>query len=431
MIPHRAGAAGAFALLLFATTACGGGSGDSGGSGGDGELNVMMYQDSLAVVQKNAAERFNENHEDVEAVVNEVPGDGYEDKLRTVMGSGQSPDMFFNWGGGSIEAYVDQEMLLPLGATLQENPEMEEAFIPSILEAGKVNDTQYGIPLRGTQPVMLFFNEQVFEDAGAEPPETWQDLLDLVDTFKDEGVTPFALGGATPWTEQMWMQYLVDRQGGYEVFQRIQNGDSEGWRDPAVLEAAETVQDLVDRGAFGDNYASVSYEEGGASALLSEGKAAMHLMGSWEYSTQLADAEEFAKEDLGYAAFPAMPDGDGAPQAVVGNPTNFFSVTDDGDSEAEVDFLKQTYTDEYVQDMVENGEVPTTDNSEEMIEEHSPNPDFATFQYRMVRDAPTFQLSWDQALDRSVAEPMVTEIERLFNKQVTPEEFVDNVAALQ
>ncbi|MFD0775012.1 ABC transporter substrate-binding protein [Streptomonospora algeriensis] len=430
MIPHRAGAAGAFALLLFATTACGG-SGGNGGSADDGELNVMMYQDSLAVVQKNAAKRFNENHEDIKAVVNEVPGDGYEDKLRTVMGSGESPDMFFNWGGGSIESYVEQEMLLPLGATLQENPEMKEAFIPSIFEAGKVNDTQYGIPLRGTQPVMLFYNEQVFEDAGVEPPETWQDLLDLVDTFKEEGVTPFALGGATPWTEQMWMQYLVDRLGGYEVFQRIQNGDSEGWRDPAVLEAAEMVQDLVDRGAFGDNYASVSYTEGAASALLSEGKAAMHLMGSWEYSTQLADAEEFAKNDLGYTAFPALPDGEGNPQAVVGNPTNFFSVTDDGDSEAEVDFLKQTYSDEYVQDMVENGEVPATANSEEMIQEHSPNPDYATFQYQMVRDAPTFQLSWDQALDRSVAEPMVTEIEKLFNKQVTPEEFVDNVAALK
>ncbi|KIH99174.1 sugar-binding protein [Streptomonospora alba] len=429
MIPHRAGAAGAFALLLFATTACGG-SGGSGGSGGDGELTVMMYQDSLAVVQKDAAKRFNEDH-DAKAVINEVPADGYEDKLRTVMGSGQSPDVFFNWGGGSIEPYVEQEMLLPLGATLQENPEMEEAFIPSILEAGKVNDTQYGIPLRGTQPVMLFYNEQVFEDAGAEPPESWDDLLDLIDTFKDEGVTPFALGGATPWTEQMWMQYLVDRKGGHSVFQRIQNGDPEGWRDPAVLDAAETVQDLVERGAFGDNFASVSYDEGAASALLSEGKAAMHLMGSWEYSTHLADAEEFAKGDLGYTTFPALPDGEGNPQAVVGNPTNFFSVTDDGETEAEVDFLKQTYSEAYVQDMVENGEVPTTTNSEEMIEKHAPNPDFATFQYEMVRDAPTFQLSWDQALPRSVAQPMVTEIEKLFNEQVTPEEFVDNVAALQ
>lgn len=428
MIPHRAGTAGALAVLLLTATACGG-SGSGGGSG-DGEMDILMYQDSLAVVQKSAVKRFNQNNEDFTAKMSEVAPDGYEDKLRTTMGSGQAPDMFFNWGGGSIEPYIDQEMLLPLGATLQANQEMQDAFIPSVLEAGKVNDTQYGIPLRGTQPVMIFYNEKVFEEAGAEPPETWEDIQKLIDTFKDEGVTPFALGGATPWSELMWMQYLVDRIGGYEVFQRIANGDSEGWRDPAVLEAAKIVQDLVDSGAFGDNFASVSADDGSASALLAEGKTAMHLMGSWEFSTQLADAPEFAKNDLGYAAFPAMPDGEGNPQAVVGNPTNYFSITADGDTKAAEKFLEQTYSEEYVKDMVENGEVPTTTGAEELLDE-SPNPDYAKFQYAMVRDAPTFQLSWDQALPRQIAEPMVTEIERLFNGQVSPKEFVDNVAALQ
>ncbi|QBI54480.1 ABC transporter substrate-binding protein [Streptomonospora litoralis] len=427
MIPHRAGAAGALALLLFTATACGGDAGSQ--DSGDGEMNIMMYQDSLAVVQENAVERFNQNNE-ATAAMNQVAPDGYEDKLRTVMGSGQAPDMFFNWGGGSIEPYVEQEMLLPLGATLQENPEMQDAFIPSILEAGKINDTQYGIPLRGTQPKMIFYNEKVFEEAGVEPPETWEDIQNLIDTFKEEGVTPFALGGATPWADLMWMEYLVARIGGHDVFQQIANGDSAGWKDPAILEAAQIIQDMVKNGAFGDSYASVSAADGSASALLADGQAAMHLMGSWEFSTQLADAPEFAKNDLGYVAFPAMPDGEGNAQAVVGNPTNYFSITDDGDTDAAVEFLKQTYSDEYVKDMVENGEVPTTTGAEEMLDE-APNPDFARFQYAMVRDAPTFQLSWDQALPRSVAEPMVTEIEKLFNQQVTPEEFVDNVAALQ
>ncbi|MDA0565616.1 extracellular solute-binding protein [Streptomonospora sp. S1-112] len=425
--PQRTGTAAALALLLMTATACGG-SGSQAESG-DGELNVMMYQDTLAVVQHNAAERYNEGA-DVRAVIDEVPGDGYDDKLRTVMGSGEAPDVFFNWGGGSIEPYVEQDMLLSLDDALAQNPEMEEAFIPSVLDAGKIDGVQYGIPLRGTQPVMLFYNEQVFEDAGVEPPETWEDLLSLIDTFNDEGVTPFALAGNTTWTQQMWLQYLVDRRGGHEVFQRIQGGDFEGWRDPAVLWAAQTVQDLVDRGAFGDNFASVSYTEGGASALLAEGRAAMHLMGSWEYSTQLAEAPEFAEEHLGYTTFPEVPDGQGDPAAVVGNPTNYFSVTSEADSEAAVDFLKQTYTQEYVADMVENGEVPVTTGAEELLD-NSPNPDFARYQYDLVQEAPTFQLSWDQALPRTAAEPVLTEIDRLFNGQTTPEEFVDTLAALQ
>ncbi|MFW6640816.1 extracellular solute-binding protein [Nocardiopsis algeriensis] len=424
MTTPRVSAAAVAALALLGTTACGGG----GGAGSD-EMHVWMYQDTLVVVQEGAVERFNADS-DAEAVIDEVPGDSYVERLRTAMGSSKKPDVFFNWGGGSIEPYVEQGMLEPLDDMLAENPEFAGSFIPSVLESGKIDGVQYGIPLRGTQPVILFYNEAVFEEAGAEPPETWDDILDLVDTFNEEGVTPFALAGADPWTEQMWLQYLVDRIGGPEVFERIVGGDSEGWRDPAVLEAAEMVAELVDRGAFGDAYASVSYTEGGASTLLSEGRAAMHLMGSWEYSTHLDQAEDFAKEDLGYTAFPPIDGGKGDPANVVGNPTNFFSVTSDSPHlDSALEFLTYTSQEEYVADMVANGEVPTTTGAEELLAD-SPSPDFATFQYEMVRDAPHFQLSWDQALPPDVATPMVTEIESLFNGQSTPEQFVDALAAL-
>ncbi|WP_067973311.1 ABC transporter substrate-binding protein [Nocardiopsis trehalosi] len=422
MTTPRVGAAGAIVLALLAT-GCGGGSADD-------RMHVWMYQDTLVVVQDAAVERFNADS-DVQAVIDEVPGDTYEDRLRTAMGSSEQPDVFFNWGAGSIAPYAEQGMLTPLDDVFAEDPEFADAYIPSILAAGAIDGTQYGVPLRGTQPVILFYNRAVFEEAGAEPPETWEDLLDLVDLFTEEGVIPFALAGADPWTEQMWLQYLVDRLGGPEVFQRIADGDPEGWRDPVVLEAAEMVRDLVDRGAFGDNYASVSYTEGGASTLLSEGRAAMHLMGSWEYSTHLDQAPEFATEDLGYVAFPPLPGGEGDPANVAGNPTNFFSITADTPyPEEAVAFVKSTDDEEYVRDMIANGEVPVTVGAEELLSE-SPSPEFATFQYEMVRDAPNFQLSWDQALPPSVASPMTTEIERLFNGQSTPEEFVEALAALQ
>ncbi|RNL83040.1 ABC transporter substrate-binding protein [Halostreptopolyspora alba] len=420
MTTLRTGAAGALAVTLAtALTACGGGD--------DSQMQVWMYQDSLAVVQKDAVERFNEDSE-IEAVVNEVPGDSYEDRVRTVMGSNDQPDVFFNWGAGNIRPYVDEEILLPLDDLMESEPEFADSFIPSIMEAAEIDGTQYGVPLRGTQPVLLFYNEAVFEDVGVEPPETWEDLLGLVDTFTEEGITPFALGGSETWTMQMWLQYLVDREGGAEVFNRIEAGDPEGWRDPAMLRAAEHVSELVDRGAFGDNFASVSFTEGAASTLLSEGEAAMHLMGSWEYSTHLDQAPDFAENDLGYAPFPEMPEGEGDPANVTGNPTNYFSVTADSEyTEEATEFLQMTDDDAYVQDMVDNGEVPTTTDAEEYLDD-SPNPEFATFQYELVQNAPHFQLSWDQALEPEVSTAMLNEIERLFTEQITPEEFVELMA---
>lgn len=419
--PHLV-SAGAAALGLLAVTACSGGDEDD-------RMHVWMYQDTLVVVQEGAVGRFNEASE-VQAVIDKVPGDSYAERLRTGMGSSEQPDVFFNWGAGSIEPYVEQDMLVPLDDMLAQDTEFADSFIPSVLEAGQVNGVQYGIPLRGTQPVILFYNQAVFEDVGVEPPESWEDILDLVDAFNEADVIPFALAGADPWTEQMWLQYLVDRIGGPEVFGRIHDGDSEGWRDPAALKAAQMVEELVERGAFGDAYASVSYTEGAASTLLSEGLAAMHLMGSWEYSTHLDQAREFAENDLGYVEFPPLADGAGDPDNVVGNPTNYFSVSAETDYMDEaLEFLKYTAQEEYVADMVANGEVPTTTGAEEAVAD-SPNPDFAVFQYEMVRDAPHFQLSWDQALPSKVATPMVTEIESLFNGQSTPEQFIDALANL-
>ena len=74
------------------------------------------------------------------------------------------------------------------------------------------------------------------------------------------------------------------------MFEKIQGGDKSAWGDPAVLKAAQTVKELVDPGAFGKNFNSVKYTDGGASTLVAKGKAAFELMGSWEYSNQQGKA---------------------------------------------------------------------------------------------------------------------------------------------
>ena len=105
--------------------------------------------------------------------------------------------------------------------------------------------------MRGMQPVMLFYNKTVFAEHKLQPPTTWDQLLDINTKLKKAGITPFALGGADKWPELMWLEYLVDRIGGPEVFEKIQDGDPSGWGDPAVLKAAEMVKELIDDGAFG------------------------------------------------------------------------------------------------------------------------------------------------------------------------------------
>jgi xylobiose transport system substrate-binding protein len=415
--------------MVMAGLLAGCGSGSGSGSDG-GTITAYVYGDDAVKVQQAAVTEFNKTSK-VKVKLVSVPGTDYVNKLRSSMGSPSAPDIFFNWGGGSIKPYVDAKQLVDLTSTVNGDAELKDGFLPSIMTAGGLDGKIYGVPMRGMQPVMLFYNKRLFAENKLEAPKTWEDLQKAITTFKAKDITPFALGGSDKWPELMWMEYLLDRIGGPEVFKKIQNGDSSGWGDPAVLKAAQTVKDLVDQGAFGKNFNSVDYGNGGAPTLLNKGKAAMHLMGSWEYSTQLGKAPAFAKKDLGWTAFPTVAGGVGDAADVVGNPTNYWSINArTKHKDAAIAFLKTMASQKYAKALVDNGDIPTTSNAASMLST-SPNPQFANDQYSLVQKAPSFTLSWDQALESQYATPLLTELSKLFAGKSSPEQFVAAMKAVK
>ncbi|WP_051865228.1 ABC transporter substrate-binding protein [Streptomyces griseus] len=415
----------ATAATTLSVTVAGCGTSGSSTASPTGDADFWTLQDPTNPVQQAAVDTFNSTgHGKVSMTV--IATDGYKDKLRTAMGSSKMPGLFFNWGGGSLNDYVKAGKLVTLDQPL------EMHFLASALAAGKVDGKLVGIPCRGTQPVFLFYNKKVFADAGVKPPKTYAELTDLVKVFKKQGVTPFALAGSasSSWTELMWIEYLVDRLAGPELFQKIAGGDWSQWKDPAVLKTAQMIKGLVDSGAFGKNFGSVNYGPGGTSTLLNKGKAAMVLMGSWEYATQQSEAPDFAKNGLGYVPFPSVAGGKGDPSNVVGNPTNYISVTTTAPKDTAAAFLRTTFSDSYVQGLVEKGEVPVTSNASQFLDK-APDPAYAKFQYDLVDGATTFTQSWDQALGLTLGTPLLTEIQKLFNGQSSPEQFVSAVLAIK
>ncbi|GAA1077133.1 ABC transporter substrate-binding protein [Nocardiopsis metallicus] len=408
------------ALSLLLATGCG-----TSGPGGGDTMQVWALEDALV---NEIVERGIETHNDAHEVPAELVtfvNDAYKQRLQVALGSPNAPDVFFNWGGGNLSQYTQQDQVLDLTQTLEDNPEFRDSFLPSVLDVAEIDGSYYGVPLLGVQPVVMYYNKPVLAEAGLEPPETFEDLYEAIDVLQEDGVTPIVLPGAQGWTQLMWFSYLVDRVGGPDVFQAIVDGEEGSWEDPAVLEALELCQDLVDRGAFGNNFTSVDYDNGSASALLANGDSAMFLMGSWEISRQLEDSPQFVENDeLGFTSFPVVEGGAGEPNAIVGNPSNYFSVNSDSQhTDAAIDFLVETLaSDEYVSDLIDVGQVPPIEGIEDQLQE-SDHAEFATFTHGLVSDAPTFTQSWDQALDPAAAEAMLTNLQLVFLGDLTPEEF--------
>lgn len=423
------------AALLTGLAACGSTGpspegADAAGQGGDGVVQIWAVSGGLDPVYEESVQRFNEGS-DGEVKLELFQNDPYKQKLRVAMGAGTGPDLFFGWGGGILKEYVDAGNVEDLTPYLEEDPEWRDRFFPNVLQTASFDDKVYGLPLNGMQPVVLYYNKDVFAEAGVEPPETYDDLLSLVDTFREQDITPISLGGASKWPNLMYEQYLVDRIGGPEVFQAVLDGEPDAWSDPTFIEANTKIQELVDAGAFPDNFSSIAYDTGQATALLYTGQAAMHVMGGWDYASVLSSAPEFIEEGkLGWVPFPTVSGGAGDPANIAGNPSNFYSLNADSDAkDVAIDYLKnEMMSEEYVQGLLDGGAVPPINGLEDQLSQGQ-NSEWLQFMYATVQDAPHFQQSWDQALPPAQADALLTNLDRLFLKQITPEEFSANMNA--
>jgi raffinose/stachyose/melibiose transport system substrate-binding protein len=426
----RKAALAALALTTAAGLAgCGGGAEPGGGSGGDGGGG----QASAWVITGGTNEMVAENissFDDGAISVEQFANDAFKEKIRTAVGSGEAPTLIHNWTGGTLVDYVENDSVIDLGDS---TPDLIDRVLPSVAQNGEVDGGQYAVPYSEVQPVVLYYNTDLFEQAGVEVPQTWDDLLAAVETFKDEGVIPFALAGQSVWPELMWIQYLTDRIGGPEVFQAVLDGKPDAWSDPAVLEALERIQQLEEAGAFGDNFASVTADANADVALVHTGKAAMLLQGGWVYGAFKTDAPDFVSDGtLGFSTFPAIDGGKGDPANIAGNPANFWSVSSADGEEAQetaTTYLnEELYSDAYVDDLLAAGGVPPVVGIEDKLAE-TDDAEFFEFVYGMVEDAPHFQLSWDQALSSGQAQELLTNLSRIFLGEITPQQFVDNMNA--
>ncbi|MEV5986690.1 extracellular solute-binding protein [Streptomyces sp. NPDC052051] len=413
--------------LTLSLSACGGG---SGGSSNDGKIHVLVYGDTNNKVEKQIVATFNKTS-DVKAVLDTIPGADYQQKLQTIISTPQAPDIFFNWGGGSIKPFIKADLLMPLDDFIKKDPGLKSNFLPSVLNSAAVDGKSYGIPMRGTQPVLLFHNKKVLNDAGVQqPPQTWDELIDAVKKLKAKKVTPIALGAGDQWPTLMWFEYLYDRVAGPELFQKALGGDKSAWESPESKKALGMIKQLVDAGAFGTNFDSVKYTNGASPALVARGKAGFELMGSWYYSQQQNDDKDFAAKSLGYTAFPTVQGGKGDPTDVVGNTNNFYSVLKKTKHpEAVAKFLKLMYSDEFVKAQMALGNLPTTTNTEKFLD-GSTNPAYSHFQYDLVKKAPSFQLSWDQAYPPAAMTPIYQAVQQFFNGQTDADGFIKAMQAL-
>lgn len=384
-------------------------------------------------VMQKSVDAWNQANPEKSIKLDFFANDAYKTKVRTAVGAGEGPTFIYGWGGGVLKSYVDAGQVEDLSTFIKENPEVKNRYLPSVLKNGELDGRTYALPNNNVQPVVLYYNKEVFDKVGAQPPKTWNELMALVPKFKEAGIAPFSLGGQSKWPDLMWLEYLVERIGGPEVFANIAANKPNAWSDPAVTDALTKIQQLVDAGGFVNGFSSIAADSSADQALLYTGKAAMVLQGGWIYQGMKKDAGTFVSGGkLGFTAFPTVEGGKGDPANVVGNPSNFWSISSKATEEqkkAALDYVKDgMFTETDIDALIGSGAVPVVNGIESKLEA-SPDKDFLTFVYNLAKNAPNFTLSWDQALSPAQGDAMLSNLDQIFLKKITPEQFVATMNA--
>jgi xylobiose transport system substrate-binding protein len=122
--------------------------------------------------------------------------------------------------------------------------------------------------------------------------------------------------------------------------------------------------------------------------------------------------------------------GKGDQADIVGNTNNYYSVLKKTKyPDAIAKFFKLMYSDEFVKAHMAIGNLTTTTNTTNFLDQAA-DPAYAKYQYDLVKNAPSFQLSWDQAYPQSASNAMHTAVQQFFDGKLDADGFIKAMQAL-
>lgn len=368
-----------------------------------------------------------------------IGGEAYKSKLAVSMAAHHPPTVFYTYGGQLLDQYIAGGNVADVSSALAGDPTWKSAYTAkNVFGLATYKGGIYGIPATGPDYELMWENAAVLAKAGvSSPPATWPQFAAAVSAIKKTGVSPITIAGKDLWPEMIWMQYLTLRYGGPGVFDAINALKPGSWNNPAILSAATTVQQLAKSGSFEPAFDTVTFASGNSDQLLAAGKAGFQAQLYYDAANMRVYAPAFAaSSDFVPLDFPTVAGGTGDPKALVGQPAEYFGVSNYASAAQKKEALawikfETTSTAYNTQFLEDNGYTPlTAAGAKALLANKIPDAKLLYKLYQIGTTAPSFQPYWDQDLPSAVITPMLTDIGELFNLTITPQQFVDQLDAV-
>ncbi len=152
-----------------------------------------------------------------------------------------------------------------------------DKVIPAALQKFSKYDGHWiAAPVNVHSTNWLWINKAALDKAGGTEPANWDELIALLDKFKEQGITPVAHGGQ-PWQDATIFDGVVLSLGDDFYKKAFIDLDPETLGSDKMKEAFDRMTKL--RSYVDDNFSGRDWNL--ASAMVIEGKAGVQFMGDW------------------------------------------------------------------------------------------------------------------------------------------------------
>lgn len=171
-------------------------------------------------------------------------GDDMAAFLGTQIEGGSPPDVAMIAQPALVEQLANDGSLQPLADEVVAG--LDENFASVWKEIGSVDGKPYSVYFKVANKSTWWYNTKIFEQAGVEPPEDWDAMLEAASTVNASGTPWVSVGGADGWTLTDWFENIYLRTAGPESYDQLTKHEIP-WTDQSVKDALSTWAEL-----FGD-----------------------------------------------------------------------------------------------------------------------------------------------------------------------------------
>lgn len=375
-------------------------------------ISLGIFEYSANSYPKELIKQFEKEHPGVTVECQDISSKDYQDKMSTMLASGDTVDIITVSDMSYFAQWVNQERLMPLDDYIAESG-YDMSIYNGIEEAVKLNGNTYCVPFLSNSYV-LFYNKDVFDEAGIAYPDndmTWEEFRELARELTSESTFGAHFNDAidivlAPSIANGTHGTLVD--GDYDKF----------------LPYLQQVYDMQEEGTIMD-YGTLKATAGFYPGYFYNRQMAMLYMGNWFLGRLNTDMEEY---DFKWGmVYPPHAEGENAGETCVN--MNGFAINKNSEHpDLAWEFIQMAGGETGANIMANLGYMPAykTDEIVEIIASTPAFPDDDNSKESLQPKKATIVMPADTAVGE-IQKVLLEELELARYKEQTPEEAVENM----